>query len=114
LNHDATLLFSVGECYRRLKNYPKAKVYYQRYLSELPSAPYAELVLDLIKQMEVLAPPRKPKATTVPETPPVVAAPAVAPPSSDVPVASPIEPPSAPAIAVPPVPPVTTPLVAPE
>jgi tetratricopeptide (TPR) repeat protein len=108
LNHDATLLFSVGECYRRLKNYPKAKLYYQKYLSELPKAPYAELVLDLIKQMEALTPPRKTKVTPPPETPPVVSAPTVVPPAPDIPVAPPAEPPSSPVIAPPPVAPEAT------
>jgi hypothetical protein len=94
LNHDAALLFSVGECHRRLKNYAKARVYYQRYLSELPSAPYAALVLDLIKEMETLAPhkaaqpkprPAEPVAAPTPPSPPTE--PAVAPPVEPKPAA---------------------------
>jgi hypothetical protein len=89
LGHDSAVLFSVGECYRHLKNYSKAKTYYLRYLAEVRNAPYEPLIRDLVKELDARI--AESRTTSPPASPPGEPTPPVT-------ASSPKEKPAAPAV----------------
>ncbi|MBS1153683.1 MAG: hypothetical protein H6Q89_5381, partial [Myxococcaceae bacterium] len=45
-------LFNIAQCHRQLRNYERASFYFKRYLALAPNTPNAQVVQDLITEVE--------------------------------------------------------------